>query len=649
MWKPFLDRLFRDLLSHDLAELNWQVGLRNALGIVLPLFFGLIFHAIPTAVVMTVGAIVTGFAGMSGTWQKRSRIMLYAIVWVSLTTFLGSVAGAQALLAGGLVVLSGGMAGILAAVSPELALIGTLATNALIIFSGLAIPMADAVPTALKVMAGGLLQLILMLATVPWQPQADGTASLRRLCWQLASYALCPERSVDLRVARALITAENRIGDRAISPQKRWRLATLLRRLDTARSDLVSLHHDENLGEYREILLHHVSQLLKGWSRRLSTDPASSLSLDSLEPLLALDEQLKTEVGPAFARAHHLISTLASIPQAGIDPEAEVSLERWSMPAVQSLVATIRENLSLRRSAFRHSVRIMGTLALGLLVEHLFHLPRGYWVVLTTMVVLKADFFSTIGRGLARVVGTAAGVVAGTLVVVGFHDLVIGILVAMVVFALAMYAIINVNYTVFSMVVSAEIVLLLSFFERVPPFLAMADRLSDTVIGSALALFAFTVFPTWQREEVPKTLGDLVSSEARYLAAILDGTRPALARRDTRVARAAAAASLDHAVNEPAKGLLDRSDALRLMDVLHNLADLLMELEVTDSVTLAAARPMLQPGVERLQQLAEVLYRWPTASPEPAESEMPANPLAGRLERLLGEAEAVLVVAKPMI
>lgn len=640
MWRAFFSRLARDLFTYERAELNWQAGVRNALGIVLPLLLGLIFHQWASAVEMSVGAIVTGFAGLSGTWQKRSRVMLWAVLWVSTATLLGGLTGETIIVAIILVVLSGGLAGMFAAVSPEMALIGTLATNALIIFSGLVIPPGDALPTALKVLSGGILQWLLMLSMVPWQPQADGTASLRRVCRHLSFYAVYPVRSADLRVARALIVAENRIADRAIPGEKRWRLGTLLRRLDTARSDLVSLHHSE--GVLDRSFFETVSAFLTMLAQKISTDPRITVSGDALDPLRAQVEALSARPpvpDTVLARAQHLLATLGSVLDARIDPDAEIGVENWGIPSLKSLLSTIRENLSLSRSAFRHALRIMGTLTVGLIVEHLLHIPRGYWVALTALVVLKADFFSTIGRGLARVLGTAAGVVVGSVLVAVSGHQVVWVMVAMVLFAYAMYALLNVNYTLFSVMVSAEIVMLLSFFERIPPFVAMDERLQATLFGSALALVAFLVFPTWQKGEVPKTLGNLIDSEARYLSAILTGTMPALARRNTRVARTAAATSLDHALNEPTRGPFDRSLGMGLMDVLHDLADLLMELEVMDQAYLASLRPWLEVEVKRLEILGQMLDHWPpVAFPEIEESTAPPMPVALRLHAVVSDA-----------
>lgn len=644
MWKHVIPRLGADFLAHDPAELNWPSGIRNGLGIVLPLAWGLVWHQVPTAVVMSVGAIVTGFAGLAGTWQKRLRVMLAAILWVSITAFVGGVTGQFAALASLAVVLSGGIAGMFVAVMPELATIGTLATAALIVFSGLALPAQDAGGIALKVLAGGTLQLLLMLAVVPWQPQSDGTASLRRVLSELAQFSRHPARDVDLRVARALVVAEDRIADRAIPPAKRWRLATLLRRLDAVRNDIVALHMAARMNGVDGVaLLGGLSDALKTLGRRISTDPeASAMGEEWVTPLrmheARLDEAMR-------ARWHHLVDLLAMLGDPRVDVDADVGSDTWRFPNVGSLFRTMRANLSLQSSAFRHALRIMGALAGALVLEHVLRLPRGYWVPLTTLVILKADFFSTVGRGVARVIGTALGVMLATAIVGASGGGVAWALAAMVVLALAMYTLLNFNYTLFSVMVTGEIVLLLSFFEKVAPLTAMQDRLEATLLGSGLALGAFLLFPTWQRATVPQTFARLMEAEARYVNAMAEGETPSAARRDTRLIRTQAAASLDAAMNEPARAVFDRTAAVRLMQDLHRLADVLMSLEWLSDAERSLARAPLSHGGQRLAAMASRLEgtMGRTARPAAEGEESPGLPWSVKaMEEILADMESIV-------
>src|SRR5260370_14387084 len=59
--------------------------------------------------------------------------------------------------------------------------------------------------------------------------------------------------------------------------------------------------------------------------------------------------------------------------------------------------ASIRANLTLQSSAFRHALRLGIALALATALYQVFHLPLqlGYWIPLTVVLVLRSDFITT--------------------------------------------------------------------------------------------------------------------------------------------------------------------------------------------------------------------------------------------------------------
>ena len=81
----------------------------------------------------------------------------------------------------------------------------------------------------------------------------------------------------------------------------------------------------------------------------------------------------------------------------------------------------LRANLTLRSSAFRHALRLAVTVAIAATIDRAFDLPRGYWIPLTVLFVLRPDFGSTYTRGLQRYVGTALGVVLATVITAALH------------------------------------------------------------------------------------------------------------------------------------------------------------------------------------------------------------------------------------
>ena len=81
----------------------------------------------------------------------------------------------------------------------------------------------------------------------------------------------------------------------------------------------------------------------------------------------------------------------------------------------------VRAALSPSSPAFRHAVRLAVVIPLATEISRLLPWPRGYWLAVTTVIVLKPDFAATASRGVARTVGTALGIIAPAIVVTTLH------------------------------------------------------------------------------------------------------------------------------------------------------------------------------------------------------------------------------------
>lgn len=126
-------------------------------------------------------------------------------------------------------------------------------------------------------------------------------------------------------------------------------------------------------------------------------------------------------------------------------------------------------------------------------------LPNGYWVPMTALIVLKADFQQTFMRGTARFTGTVAGAVLATLIAAGLRPGPWTLVVLVVLFAWASYALLNVNYAAYAVFITGYVVFLLSF-AGLPQLEVVEHRALNTALGGALALVAY--LPFWGRREM---------------------------------------------------------------------------------------------------------------------------------------------------
>lgn len=140
----------------------------------------------------------------------------------------------------------------------------------------------------------------------------------------------------------------------------------------------------------------------------------------------------------------------------------------------------------------------------------------------------------------------------------------------------------------------------------------MIARLVGTVLGSAMALAAYGLWPTWERERTRTILARLLHAYAAYLASFGAATAPQ-ERRETRhlvrVARGNAEASVNRLLAEPATPAPLAELAQSLLTNTNRLARTAMTLEAL----LGQGRPA--PPVEELigecagamRQVAEAL------------------------------------------
>ncbi|MGD4884439.1 FUSC family protein, partial [Xanthomonas citri pv. citri] len=214
--------------------------------------------------------------------------------------------------------------------------------------------------------------------------------------------------------------------------------------------------------------------------------------------------------------------------------------------------ATLRANLDLSSVAFRHALRCGVCLALAIAFQRWQQIPHGFWIPMTTAIVLKPDFGGTFSFGALRVAGTFVGLLLATLLAHLAMDGASIRMALLALFCLGFRLLTQVNYGIGVAFLTGMLVLLLSF-EGVAPGEAVGARLQATVAGSALALVAYALWPTRERRQIRASLAQLLSAYRDHLRHLLLGQMEGLSdtRAAARVARTNAQASIERLRGEP--------------------------------------------------------------------------------------------------
>ncbi|MFG2478877.1 FUSC family protein [Streptomyces fagopyri] len=188
----------------------------------------------------------------------------------------------------------------------------------------------------------------------------------------------------------------------------------------------------------------------------------------------------------------------------------------------------IRAQLHPRSPIYRHAVR----LAVGVVVAEVIGRSiggwgglgisaHGFWVALTTMLVLFPEYGHTIARGWGRAAGAVlGGLFAWVLSLPDWSP--VGLAVVSVVLAAASFVTLRTGQLMLNLWLTAWIVFLIHHVGGLPGPTAWA-RAADTVVGAALAVLIFLVWPTWSTRRIPGLLAEWLRVQDRLLPELLTG------------------------------------------------------------------------------------------------------------------------------
>ncbi|AJQ87152.1 FUSC family protein [Xanthomonas oryzae pv. oryzicola] len=664
--------MLRALIDLKPRDVPLRVALRNTAAVVLPLTIGVATGHVAAGLAVCSGALNTMFSDQPGPYRARLQRMLMAALTAGLAALLGIWVGhtTPALVLAGLLLGLGG--GLLVALGPVAARVGLTSMILLVVSADMQLPVRQAPGVAALIFAGGLLQVLLALAAWPLQRYRPERFALAELMRQLASSArqrpeasAAPPATQEVLDAMVMLHGEHR--SRAIAVQSFRIIAELC---DRVRLELLSLADAETrLTESQarqtiERVLERSAIVLEQLAHAMTVgeDPvaanASMTGFDDLVGALAqfqhgnADTRERRLVRVAVARAQGLGGQLRALVRnahwASSRGEIQAQLAEARLPAAlrpAATWATLRANLDLSSVAFRHALRCGVCLALAIAFQRWQPLPHGFWIPMTTAIVLKPDFGGTFSFGALRVAGTFVGLLLATLLAHLAMDGASIRLVLLTLFCLGFRLLTQVNYGIGVAFLTGMLVLLLSF-EGVSPGEAVGARLQATVAGSALALIAYALWPTRERRQIRASLAHLLSAYRDYLRHLLLGQMDDLddTRAAARVARTNAQASIERLRGEPRsrRNLQELKLAESLLANGNRLirATLLLEAVLSDGhplPTLEALPAFAQQADQALSELIDCLRN----------GSIPAAATLRNAERQLSDALAALPDSSP--
>jgi len=582
-WRAF----WKILTSFNRSKMAPYMAFRNAAGMLLSLATGTATHVAFGGSAAALGALFVSYSDGRDPYRHRAFRMIAASVTIACAAFIGGMSDQYRFGVGVVAAAAAFVAGMSVAFGETAMNVGTVSLVMLTIFSAQHLTPESLLKAALLALLGGLIQTALSVAFWPvrrYDPERRTLASLflglGRAAEEPIQPGTAPPASLQMSQAQgALRSLRLDSGDESL------RYQSLLNQAERARLSVIRLLQMQAAlggkgqpgreGETLSRLLSAAGRALKAIGTSLLSGMGSILSHDQIAKVDQLIEEMRllpagnasALEGVAMKDTLFQMDALAGQLRAAADLAAgSASLQgvSFGLPSApqswrfspNSIVATLRANLNLQSAVFRHAVRLMICLTIAGMIAHATNWSRSYWIPMTVVILLRPDFAATFSRGLLRIAGTIAGLIVATAQI---HFLpptlaVRATLIGICVFLLRWLGL--ANYGFFVVCVTAAIVLLISL-TGVPPKTLIQARAIDTLIGGALALSAYALWPT--REPVDAVLADLLAAyreyfravAQRYLGSAMDEALLSRARLAARLARSNLEASIERLAVEP--------------------------------------------------------------------------------------------------
>jgi uncharacterized membrane protein YccC len=556
-----------------------------------------------------IGAFITGFTSLQGIYRTRLAAILVAALGMSAASFVGALAAHSTLALVAATAAAAYAFGTVGQLGPAASTVALNSFVVFVLFSSQPLAPAAAVQESALVLAGGLIQAILLLMAWPTARGGVERAALADVYRNLAGYA-------------------RQIAARAPGPPPITPFATARQVL----ADPQPFARAAEIARFDRLL--EDSEVIR---RRLGALTAAATSAQFARLARAVAEQLdavadvlvgaRQNIGafelPALDDASEFAGASDLATHVRDATEAATMLASGQLPSFQ-LTSRPRPGPYVKNHIdwlSRDSLRFAFVLAIAMVVGRHFAADRGYWIPLTAALVLKPDFQTTFVRGAARIAGTLVGAVVASVVIVlvrGHPELqLVGIIAA----AAAAYLTFNPNYALFTVAITSFVVLVLGM-RGLPGTTTIDVRLLDTLAGGGLAMIGYLMLPSWEHKRTRALLADLVDAQRRLAVAILQAyaspSTDALktidaARTEVWKVRTTVEASIDRTRNEPHRHhTIGARRALRILAATQRfaLASLALEtaLETDRPIALSGLAPFADALDAEMARIAEAVH-----------------------------------------
>jgi uncharacterized membrane protein YccC len=179
------------------------------------------------------------------------------------------------------------------------------------------------------------------------------------------------------------------------------------------------------------------------------------------------------------------------------------------------------ENISFKSGQFRHAIRVMVALMIGLIVSRLFNLGHhSYWVLMTIIIILKPSYSLGRQKNIDRIGGTIIGGIISFLTIYFISD-VDAIFVVICFATLLSCSMLRINYFVYAIGMTMMVILSYDFISSKIMSEVLMQRILNSGIGCAIGYVAsLFVLPNWEHEQKNQYAAEMMATNKAYFIAV---------------------------------------------------------------------------------------------------------------------------------
>ncbi|MGF7232341.1 FUSC family membrane protein [Arachidicoccus sp.] len=237
-------------------------------------------------------------------------------------------------------------------------------------------------------------------------------------------------------------------------------------------------------------------------------------------------------------------------------------------------------HLSLKSGMFRHAIRVAVAIMIGAIIGHSFGVGHAYWIMMTTVIVLKPAYSLARKKNFDRISGTIVGAII-SFGIIYFTKNDTWLFVFLCIGTLISCTFSRINYFIYVIGITVMVVVVYGFINKNTMDTVLFQRLMNSLIGGFIGFLAsYFILPNWESKLANGFMLEMIAANKKYFEAIMqvftdasfDLTQLKLYRKNVFIALANLSDNFQRMLSDPKKKRQNLQNLLGLVAASHTIS-----------------------------------------------------------------------------